>query len=76
LKQTYHSSTSASRKPRSGILTSSLTSCQASWLGTGYLLGLTAMTPLYGRLAQVMGRKGAMLLALTLFFSNLPAGLS
>jgi MFS family permease len=33
-----------------------------------YLLGLTAFTPLYGRLAQVMGRKGAMLLALTFFF--------
>ncbi|ORY33117.1 major facilitator superfamily domain-containing protein [Naematelia encephala] len=41
-----------------------------SWLGTAYLLGLTAMTPLYGRLAQVMGRKGAMLLALGLFFTG------
>lgn len=40
---------------------------QASWLGTAYLLGLSAMTPLYGRLAQVMGRKGAMLLAVGLF---------
>ncbi|WVQ63809.1 uncharacterized protein L199_001964 [Kwoniella botswanensis] len=39
----------------------------ASWLGTGFLLGLTAMTPLYGRLAQVMGRKGVMLLAVNLF---------
>jgi MFS family permease len=28
------------------------------------------MTPLYGRLAQVMGRKGAMILALSLFFSK------
>ncbi|GFZ47341.1 hypothetical protein JCM24511_05084 [Saitozyma sp. JCM 24511] len=42
----------------------------ASWLGTGYLLGLTAMTPLYGRLAQVMGRKGAMMLALSFFFTG------
>ncbi|WWC73009.1 uncharacterized protein I206_106974 [Kwoniella pini CBS 10737] len=39
----------------------------ASWLGTGFLLGLTAMTPLYGRLAQVMGRKGVMLLAVNLY---------
>ncbi|WWC63940.1 uncharacterized protein I303_106546 [Kwoniella dejecticola CBS 10117] len=39
----------------------------ASWLGTGFLLGLTAMTPLYGRLAQVMGRKGVMLLAVSLY---------
>jgi hypothetical protein len=29
------------------------------------------MTPLYGRLAQVMGRKGAMMLALSFFFSAL-----
>lgn len=43
---------------------------QSSWLGTAYLLGLTALTPLYGRLALVMGRKGAMLLALGFFFST------
>lgn len=43
---------------------------KSSWLGTAYLLGLTAMTPLYGRLAQVMGRKGAMMLALGLFFGT------
>jgi MFS family permease len=43
---------------------------QASWLGTAYLLGLAGMTPLYGRLAQVMGRKGAMLLALSLFLGE------
>ncbi|WRT69156.1 uncharacterized protein IL334_006140 [Kwoniella shivajii] len=42
----------------------------SSWLGTGFLIGLTAMTPLYGRLAQVMGRKGVMLLALTLYLSG------
>jgi hypothetical protein len=29
------------------------------------------MTPLYGRLAQVMGRKGAMLLAVSLYSSKL-----
>ncbi|WVR08976.1 hypothetical protein IAU60_006035 [Kwoniella sp. DSM 27419] len=39
----------------------------ASWLGTAYLLGLTAMTPLYGRLAGVLGRKGVMILALTFY---------
>ncbi|OCF35647.1 hypothetical protein I316_02702 [Kwoniella heveanensis BCC8398] len=39
----------------------------ASWLGTAFLLGLTAMTPLYGRLAQVLGRKGVMLLALAFY---------
>ncbi|WVW79459.1 hypothetical protein I302_101428 [Kwoniella bestiolae CBS 10118] len=42
----------------------------AAWLGTGFLLGLTAMTPLYGRLAQVMGRKGVMLLAVTLYLTG------
>ncbi|AAW43996.1 conserved hypothetical protein [Cryptococcus deneoformans JEC21] len=42
----------------------------SSWLGTAYLLGLTAMTPLYGRLAQVMGRKGVMILALTFFLNG------
>ncbi|ODN81091.1 hypothetical protein L202_03186 [Cryptococcus amylolentus CBS 6039] len=42
----------------------------SSWLGTAFLLGLTAMTPLYGRLAQVMGRKGCMLLALTFFLTG------
>ncbi|KAK8843992.1 hypothetical protein IAR55_006785 [Kwoniella newhampshirensis] len=42
----------------------------SSWLGTAFLIGLTAMTPLYGRLAQVMGRKGVMILALTLFLGG------
>ncbi|WVQ73605.1 hypothetical protein IAR50_003185 [Cryptococcus sp. DSM 104548] len=42
----------------------------SSWLGTAFLLGLTAMTPLYGRLAQVMGRKGCMLLALIFFLTG------
>ncbi|KAK1922622.1 major facilitator superfamily domain-containing protein [Papiliotrema laurentii] len=40
----------------------------ASWLGTAYLLGLTAMTPLYGRFCTVFGQKRTMLLALGLFF--------
>ncbi|KAF7353924.1 Vacuolar amino acid permease [Mycena venus] len=32
---------------------------QASWLGTGYLLATCTFTPLYGRLCNVMGRRGA-----------------
>ncbi|CAE6457605.1 unnamed protein product [Rhizoctonia solani] len=40
---------------------------QASYLGTSYLLSVCCFTPLYGRLSDIMGRKGAMLLALSLF---------
>ncbi|KAJ7932767.1 vacuolar amino acid permease [Mycena leptocephala] len=32
---------------------------QASWLGTAYLLASCTFTPLYGRLCNVMGRRGA-----------------
>ncbi|KAK0455266.1 vacuolar amino acid permease [Desarmillaria tabescens] len=32
---------------------------QASWLGTSYLLATCTFTPLYGRLCNVMGRRGA-----------------
>ncbi|GAW03957.1 vacuolar amino acid permease [Lentinula edodes] len=32
---------------------------QASWLGTAYLLATSTFTPLYGRLANVLGRRGA-----------------
>ncbi|PPQ99167.1 hypothetical protein CVT24_009258 [Panaeolus cyanescens] len=32
---------------------------QASWLGTAYLLATCTFTPLYGRLSNVLGRKGA-----------------
>ncbi|KAH6907033.1 multidrug resistance protein [Coprinopsis sp. MPI-PUGE-AT-0042] len=38
---------------------------QASWLGTSYLLATCTFTPLYGRLCNALGRKGATLLALT-----------
>ncbi|KAK7022554.1 hypothetical protein R3P38DRAFT_2417604, partial [Favolaschia claudopus] len=31
----------------------------ASWLGTAYLLARCTFTPLYGRLSNVMGRRGA-----------------
>ncbi|KAG8855602.1 hypothetical protein FRB96_006797 [Tulasnella sp. 330] len=43
---------------------------QASWLGSSYLLSVCCFTPLYGRLSDIMGRKGAMLLALSLFGSG------
>ncbi|KLO19602.1 MFS general substrate transporter [Schizopora paradoxa] len=32
---------------------------QASWLGTSYLLATCTFTPLYGRLSNVLGRRGA-----------------
>ncbi|KDQ59888.1 hypothetical protein JAAARDRAFT_153957 [Jaapia argillacea MUCL 33604] len=32
---------------------------QASWLGTAYLLATCTFTPLYGRLCNAMGRRGA-----------------
>ncbi|PPQ91935.1 hypothetical protein CVT25_000978 [Psilocybe cyanescens] len=41
---------------------------QASWLGTSYLLATCTFTPLYGRLCNVLGRKGANHLAL--FFAG------
>lgn len=40
---------------------------QASYLGTSYLLSVCCFTPLYGRLSDILGRKGAILLALFLF---------
>ncbi|KAF7355174.1 Vacuolar amino acid permease [Mycena sanguinolenta] len=43
---------------------------QASYIGTSYLLSLCCFTPLYGRLSDILGRKGAMLLALFLFGSG------
>ncbi|KAJ7359512.1 MFS general substrate transporter [Mycena albidolilacea] len=47
---------------------SSLESMQlSSWIGTAYLLSLCAFTPLYGRLANILGRRPSMLFAGTLF---------
>jgi MFS family permease len=40
---------------------------QASWLGTAYLLSLCCFTPIYGRLSDAMGRKGAYYVALGFF---------
>jgi Na+/melibiose symporter-like transporter len=50
---------------------------QSSWLGTSYLLSVCCFTPIYGRLCDVMGRKYAMLLALSFFtLGTLLCGLS
>ncbi|ORY35090.1 major facilitator superfamily domain-containing protein [Naematelia encephala] len=38
-----------------------------SWLGSGYLLGLAGLTPLYGKVAEIMGRRQAMIVAFVLF---------
>ncbi|KAH7911105.1 major facilitator superfamily domain-containing protein [Hygrophoropsis aurantiaca] len=39
---------------------------EASWLGTSYLLAACTFTPLYGRLCNVMGRRGANQLAVVI----------
>lgn len=39
----------------------------ASWLGTSYLLSVCCFTPIYGRLCDIIGRRGAMMTALTFF---------
>ncbi|KAJ7044136.1 MFS general substrate transporter [Mycena alexandri] len=39
----------------------------SSWIGTAYLLSLCAFTPLYGRLANTLGRRPSILFAGTLF---------
>ncbi|KAH8113370.1 vacuolar amino acid permease [Phellopilus nigrolimitatus] len=44
---------------------------QASYIGTSYLLSVCCFTPLYGRLSDILGRKGAMLLGLSLFGASL-----
>lgn len=39
----------------------------ASWLGTAYLLSLCCSTPIYGRLADAIGRRNAQITALAFF---------
>ncbi|KAG0701571.1 major facilitator superfamily domain-containing protein [Suillus ampliporus] len=39
---------------------------EASWLGTSYLLATCTFTPLYGRLCDIMGRRGASQLAISI----------
>jgi len=36
---------------------------QASWLGTSFLLATSSFTPIYGRLSNALGRRGANQLA-------------
>ncbi|PWN47285.1 MFS general substrate transporter [Violaceomyces palustris] len=40
---------------------------KSSWLGTSYLLSVCAFSPVYGRLSDIIGRKGALLVALFFF---------
>ncbi|ORX39938.1 multidrug resistance protein fnx1 [Kockovaella imperatae] len=40
---------------------------QAQWIGTSYLLSLCCFTPIYGRLSDLLGRKTALCIGLTLF---------
>ncbi|KAF8512610.1 MFS general substrate transporter [Hysterangium stoloniferum] len=40
---------------------------KSSYLGTSYLLSVCCFTPLYGRISDIIGRKSAMLVALTFF---------
>ncbi|KIJ19357.1 hypothetical protein PAXINDRAFT_68922 [Paxillus involutus ATCC 200175] len=60
---------SVSRLVRSAVLPSISSefnaSNQASWLGTSYLLAICTFTPLYGRLSDVMGRRNANQLAVS-----------
>ncbi|WVR06002.1 hypothetical protein IAU60_003030 [Kwoniella sp. DSM 27419] len=39
----------------------------ASWLGTSYMLSVCCLTPIYGRLCNILGRQASMLLALAIF---------
>lgn len=40
---------------------------QASWVGSSYLLSLCCFNPLMGRMSDVFGRRGTLLLSITLF---------
>lgn len=54
----------------SSISSSFNASEQAQWLGSAYLLSVACFTPLYGRLADIVGRKACMYIALTFFTSG------
>ncbi|KAM0747715.1 MFS general substrate transporter [Meredithblackwellia eburnea MCA 4105] len=50
---------------------------QASWLGTSYLLATATFTPLYGRLCNILGRRGANSAAVGfLFLGTIGCGLA
>ena len=40
---------------------------QSSWIATAYLLTSMALTPLYGRISDIFGRKAVLLVCLTIF---------
>ncbi|ORX37438.1 transporter [Kockovaella imperatae] len=40
---------------------------EASWLGTSYLLAVCCVSPIYGRLCNVIGRQASMLIAVVVF---------
>lgn len=40
---------------------------QASWIGSSYLLSVCCVSPLYGRLGDIIGRRRSFVVALTLF---------
>ncbi|GAC73928.1 predicted transporter [Moesziomyces antarcticus T-34] len=61
----------------SSISSSFNASEQAQWLGSAYLLSVACFTPLYGRMADIIGRKNCMYTALTFFTTGtLLCGLS
>ncbi|SJX60740.1 related to VBA1-Vacuolar Basic Amino acid transporter [Sporisorium reilianum f. sp. reilianum] len=61
----------------SSISSSFNASEQAQWLGSAYLLSVACFTPLYGRLADIVGRRNCMFIALTFFtVGTLLCGLS
>lgn len=43
---------------------------QGSWVGTSYLLSVCCFTPIYGRLADILGRRVAHLIAMLFFCSG------
>ncbi|TKY87379.1 hypothetical protein EX895_004056 [Sporisorium graminicola] len=51
----------------SSISSSFKASEKSGWLGTSYLLSVCAFSSIYGRLSDIIGRKGALLVALSFF---------
>ncbi|SPO23503.1 related to multidrug resistance protein [Ustilago trichophora] len=51
----------------SSISSSFKASEKSGWLSTSYLLSVCAFSSIYGRLSDIIGRKGALLVALTFF---------
>lgn len=50
------------------VISSSFNASEKSaWLGSSYLLTVCAFSPVYGRLSDIVGRKGSMILAVSFF---------